>query len=209
MQYVKAISETIERLSHIGVAIRLSPRKDDVIKVRDFTGTLDSTFFSELAYLALKNMFAQASEELLELLTSSMVKTYRKFLRGKSQHEERGTLRPQPQKQMAMNTIPEGSAADEEVGQHMDLDAQNINLSTKTPHSPLPPRQAHQRPTSSKFTSIDSKLFEANMRKHGQRATTSIAIDQASYARPAKERKNCQWCFEPLPDDRFEGEKWL
>lgn len=210
--YLKAISNAIERLNQLGVSIRQARKMNDFSKAGGFAETFESTSFEKLAYLSLKNIFAEASEELIELLASSMTRTYRLFTRRKNQHEKRGTRRLQPQKQPAMVTILEESAADTKLGQPMDLDAkaaqQDTGLTAKMLRSSLPPMQVVQVPPSSGYTSIDSKLFEANM-KVKQRAATSIAINQANYARPQKDRVNCQWCFEPLPDDRFEGAKWL
>lgn len=213
---LEAISEAIERLNHIGIAIRQSSVTSQTTKAREFAETFDFTSFEEAAYLALKTMYIAASEGLLELLTHSMTETYALFRRRKARQEKLQAPRSQPQAPVPLFTISEDSAADVDAGSRIDVDPQmsqpsgdSIVMTLGT--QPLP-RQFPMTVVRSEPTSIDSQEVKAKIRKISSPSikgtTTSILFSQADYPRPAKGSMTCDWCFSPLSADIFEGDKW-
>ncbi|KAK2738470.1 hypothetical protein FQN55_000524 [Onygenales sp. PD_40] len=92
---LEAISEAMERLNQLGVAIRQPSMMNQMAKARDFAEKFDLGSFGELAYITLKTLYANASEGLLEQLTRSMTETYALFLRRKSRQRQLFTRRAQ------------------------------------------------------------------------------------------------------------------
>lgn len=216
IENLEAISEAIERLNHIGIAIRQSSVTSHTAKAREFAETFDFTSFESFAYLALKTMYFAASEELLELLTRSMTETYALFLHRKSRHEQLQVPRSRPQTPVPLYTISEESAADADAGSRMDLDPQTSqqgrNSAAALLRPPPPSRQVSKPMLRSEPTSVDSQEAKARIRKMVspsiKGATTSILVSQADYPRPAKGSMTCNWCFSPLPINEFDGDEW-
>jgi hypothetical protein len=212
VENLRAITEAVNDLNHIGIAIRQSAATSDISKVRRFAGTSDTTSFGGLVYLVLKNMYPEAGEDLVELLTGSMVETYTLFLYRKSQHDKGGS-RPQHSRPARLDVISEESAAEVDIVQRMDLDVrqahQGVDLLMETQASLLPPQQISKGPISSAYTSIDSKAVQARIKKmipSMREATRSVVTNQATYSRPAEGSLICQWCFQPL--DHLDGDEW-
>ncbi|TAQ85758.1 hypothetical protein B7494_g5907 [Chlorociboria aeruginascens] len=169
IENLEAISEAIERLNNIGIAIRQSSVTSHTAKARGFAETFDFTSFEGFAYIALKTMYVAASEELLGLLTRSMTETYALFLHRKSRHEKLQAPRSQPQTPVPLHTISEESAADADAGSRMNLDpqlSQQSRNSTNTRLRPLPPSlQVPKTTPRSEPTSVDSQEAKARIRK--------------------------------------------
>ncbi|KAI9652609.1 MAG: hypothetical protein M1821_008356 [Bathelium mastoideum] len=216
IENLEAIPEAIERLNHIGIAIRQSSVTSHTTKARDFAETFDFTSFEGFAYLALKTMYAAASEELLELLTRSMTETYALFLHRKSRHEQLQAPRSRSHTSVSLYNISEESAANADDGSRMDLDPQtsqqgrNLTVALLQPR-PLP-RQVPKTRLHFEPTSIDSQEAKVRMKKTRspsiKGATTSILLSQADYPRPAEGSIICNWCFSPLAINDFEGDRW-
>ncbi|MCJ1461419.1 hypothetical protein MMC07_000016 [Pseudocyphellaria aurata] len=210
VENLEAISEAIERLNYIGIAIRQSSATSHTAKAREFTETFDSTSFDGLAYLALKTMYFAASEELLELLTQSMTDTYAWFLRRKARREQLVAPRSRTHTPFSIHTVSEESAAD------ADLDPQTSqrgrNPTAALLRNPPPSRQLSKPMLSSEPTSLDIHEFEERNKKtwspSQKGGTTSILYSQADYPRPAKGSKICCWCFALLPIDPSDQNEW-
>lgn len=207
---LEAVSEAIERLNHIGTAIRQSSVTSRATKAREFSKTFNFTSFEKAAYLALKSMYGAASEDLLEFLSHSMRETYALFCRRKARQDMLQVRRvretPNP-----LSTISEEPAS--------DTDTAKLQMSQLAgdPIIMMPPAQSASGQTSSiplrsEPTSMDSREVKARIRKiSNQRVkgtSTSTLVSQADYPRPAKESQTCDWCFIPLSKDVFEGDKW-
>lgn len=64
----------------------------------------------------------------------------------------------------------------------------------------------------SKPTSLDSQEFKKrfSQRKDGsvKSKTRSIAANLVAYPQPSETNLACDWCFSPLSEDEFKGDKW-
>lgn len=187
---LEAISEAIERLNQVGIATRQSSVTSHTTKARGFAEKFDFTSFEGLAYLALKTMYSAASEELLELLTQSMIETYATFLHLKHRHEQ-SQASGYPS---SFYTVSEESDADADVGSHKNIDVKSSQQASHPAmvlfRTPSPPAQVFRPMTTSQLTSIDSH------------------IDRVDYPRPAKERMTCNWCFNPLSIHQLDKYEW-
>lgn len=216
IENLEAISEAIERLNHIGIAIRQSSVTSHTAKAREFAETFDFTSFEGFAYLALKTMYFAASEELLELLTQSMTETYALFLHRKSRYEQFQAPKSRTQTPRPLYTVSEESAADADAGSRMNSDPrtsqQGRNSAAALFRTPPPSRQVSKPMLPSEPTSLDSHDAKARIRKMLKPpitgATASILVGQANYPRPAKGSMTCDWCFSPLPINQFGGDEW-
>ncbi|KFA53766.1 hypothetical protein S40293_01678 [Stachybotrys chartarum IBT 40293] len=65
-----AIAEAVGRLVHLGKAIRQSPAPSQVLRARRFAESFNSTSFEQVAYAALKSLYADATQSLLEQLNT-------------------------------------------------------------------------------------------------------------------------------------------
>ncbi len=107
---LEAISAAIDRGIHLGIAIRQSSVRRQANKARADQQAFDLSSFEGFAYLALKTLYADASEELVERLTQSMTETYALFLSRKSRHEALQApqgLREQPRTPLPLSNIAE------------------------------------------------------------------------------------------------------
>lgn len=208
---LEGISEAIERLNHIGIAIRQSSVTSQTTKARQFAETFNFTSFEEAAYLAMKSMYGAASEELLQFLSRSMTETYALFCRRKARQDKLETPRARGQMLVPLSTISEELIPGTDA---VDLDVSRFrdDSTTMIPRAQPQPRPIPRNMLRSEPTSMDSQEVNARMKKvmspsiKGKAA--SILFSQAEYPRPAKDSRTCDWCFSPLQDDAFEGDKW-
>lgn len=213
MSSLQAISGAIQRLNHLGIAIRQSSVTGQTTKTRKFAETFDFTSFEQVAYLSLKSLYTDASEGLLEQLTRSMTETYARFLLRKSRQERLQVPRAQPQTPILLHSILEQPAADADVGSTMDLEMQVPQPSEYFPAKALrsPPQAVRMLPHSEP-TSVDAqevkRKFKKMLNPSVTNKTMSILANQVDYPRSAKGSLTCDWCFRPLPADSLEGVKW-
>jgi hypothetical protein len=206
MDGLEAISGAIERLNHLGIAIRQSSVTSQSAKARKFAETFDFTSFEEVAYLALKALYADAGEELLEQLTRSMTETYALHCRRKYRQEQLQNPRSRTR-----TLIPEELTADADADADVDADAKMQDLQLSKDSTPASPRLVRPLPHSEP-TSVDSQEVKSKFRKAMNPSikgkTMSILAKQVDYPRPPKGSLTCIWCFGPLPIDAIEGVKW-
>ncbi|KGO46778.1 hypothetical protein PEX2_018610 [Penicillium expansum] len=214
MSSLEAISGAIERLNHLGIAIRQSSVTSQTTKIRKFAETHDFTSFEEIAYLSLKALYADASDSLLEQLTQYMTETNAQFLRRKSRQEQLQAPRSQPRTSRPLYPIAEQPAADTDNGSPIDLEMEEPPPSTSLTAKALrsPQRQAvrmlpHSEPTSVDTQEVKNK-FKKMLSPSLRDKTMSILANQVDYPRSAKGSLTCEWCFSPLQTDSLKGVKW-
>lgn len=211
---LEAITGAIERLNHLGIAIRRLPVTSYAMKARKFAERFDSTSFEAAADLALKSLYPDAGLELLGLLTRAMTETYALFRYRQSRQEQLQNPRSQLRRSLALSTIDEEPTAHADDGSPLDFEMQT---SCRGEDSTVGmPRPTLQPPPvfpllRSEPTSLDSQEVQIKLQKQSNSVksrTKSILVNQVDYPRPSKGSLACEWCFSPLPKDAFEGEKW-
>ncbi|KAJ5813584.1 uncharacterized protein N7503_000334 [Penicillium pulvis] len=210
---LEAISGAIERLNHLGIAIRQSSVTSQTAKTRKLAERFDFTSFEEIAYLSLRKLYTDASEGLLEQLTRCMTQTYALFLRRKSRQERLQSPRSQRQNRILLPT-EEQSILDANVGSPMDIEIPvpepSKSLTLKELRS-TPLRATHLLPHSEP-TSVDTQEVRNKYKKmfspSSKAKTMSIMVNPVDYPQPTKGSLTCDWCFSPLPTKLLVGTKW-
>ncbi|KAK4192133.1 hypothetical protein QBC35DRAFT_528293 [Podospora australis] len=213
---LEAITSAIERLNHLGTAIRRSPMTNQSIKAKRLASLNQFSSFSQLAYLSLKILYPDASEDLLQHVTQSMAETYASFRHRKTRQQALQGRRASLARPM-LSTISEGPS---------ETIPFEININSGTPISQAPPdgistpfdtfTLAPKPPppptvSGSDPTSVDSKEAQSKFRKllnpSAKSKTKSILMKQAEYPPPIKGGVTCDWCFGPLPANSFSDSK--
>lgn len=213
LESLRGIEGAIERLSHLGRTIQRSSEAGQATKVDRFTTTFDSTSFEEIARLAVKSFYPDASASLLNQLVQAMTDMYERFHYRRSRQ-----VRLQARPKAALFTIGEDPDPDSTV------DTGRASLQPTIPpvldvNKQLPRliSMAHLEDKShksreSKPTSLDSREFRRLFARQGGgsvgRKTRSILVSQVTYPQPSEESLVCEWCFASLSKDEFKGEKW-
>ncbi|EEH38529.2 hypothetical protein PAAG_08256 [Paracoccidioides lutzii Pb01] len=214
---LEAISSVVDRLNHLGIAIRQSSVTSQMTKARKFAETFNFTSFEEVAYLSLRTLYNNASESLLEQLTRSMTETYALFLHRKSRQTRLQAPRSLPLTPIPLSAIIEEPTADMGGGDPMEIDAQvHLPQPSKDLTSIRILRSRLAQPVrtivQSEPTSVDSHEFRARIRKKLNPSikskTMSILANHADYPRPAKGSLTCEWCFSPIAASLLEGPNW-
>ncbi|KAK1244050.1 hypothetical protein MKX08_002188 [Trichoderma sp. CBMAI-0020] len=214
IESLEGIEGAIERLHHLGSTIQLSSEVSQAKRLGKFAAKLDSTSFEQVARLAISSFYPDASPSLMEHLARAMIEMYHKFHYNQSRH-----MRLQPRSQLQLSTI------NEEPISRIKVDTWKVN----PPPAPPPPindryrRSARPRVSShlvarshqskdSRPTSLDSQEFKKlfQQRKDGSvmSKTRSIAANLVAYPQPSEGSLVCDWCFSPLAEDEFKGDKW-
>lgn len=205
---LEAISGAIERLNHLGIAIRQSSVSSQATKNRKFAETFDFTSFEEVAYLSLRTLYADASESLLEQLTRCMTETYTLFIRRKYRQERLQAPRAEQKRPILLSPTKEQPNADADFKIPV-LEAGTL-WSSKALRSPSP--QAGHIMPHSEPTSVDTREVKAKFKRMlsppSKPKTMSILVNQVDYPQPTKESLTCDWCFSPLPADSLKGARW-
>ncbi|UKZ68424.1 uncharacterized protein TrAtP1_009460 [Trichoderma atroviride] len=213
LESLRGIEGAVDRLNHLGRTIQRSSEAGQATKVDKFTTTFDSTSFEEIARLAVKSFYPDASASLLNQLIQAMTDMYEKFHYRRSRQ-----VRLQARPKAALFTIGEDPASDSAV---------NTGRASLQPTAPLLldankqlPRlisMAHLEDRShksreSKPTSLDSREFSRLFPRQGGGSvgskTRSILVSQVAYPQPSEESLVCEWCFATLSKDELKGEKW-
>ncbi|UKZ70722.1 uncharacterized protein TrAtP1_011693 [Trichoderma atroviride] len=208
------IKGAIERLHHLGSTIQLSSEVSQATRLGKFAAKFDSTSFEQVAHLAIISFYPDASPSLMEHLARAMTEMYQKFHYNQSRH-----MRLQPRSQLQLSTI------NEEPISQIKEDTWKVD-SSPAPPPPINdtykrlarPRvlshlvaRSHQSKDSTP-TSLDSQEFKKlfQQRKDGSvmTKTRSIAANLVAYPQPSDESLVCDWCFSPLAEDEFKGDKW-
>ncbi|KAL8294204.1 hypothetical protein RB597_008036 [Gaeumannomyces tritici] len=220
IESLEAISGAIDRLSHLGIAIRQSSVRGQVSKARAYQQTFDFSSFEEVAYLALKTLYADASEGLIQQLTRSMAETYRLFLHRKHRHAKLQAPRERPRTPSGgLPVIAEelGLANDTLAGSPMNVEMpampqESRKSATASPRGPPPVRQHRLPVASEKPSSVDSqevkKKYNEMISPSIGRKAKSILVSNVDYPQPPKGSLECQWCFSPLSADMLKKTKW-
>ncbi|PKK53047.1 hypothetical protein CI102_4119, partial [Trichoderma harzianum] len=213
IESLRGIEGAIERLHHLGGTIRLSSEASQATKFGKFAAKFDSTSFEGVARLAITSFYPDASPSLIEHLARAMADMYQKFHYRRSRQ-----VRLQARPQLQLPIINEEPALQIEAA------------TWKADPSPAPPprddiykrlvrpivmshlgARSHQS-RDSKPTSLDSQEFKKlfPQRKGGpvQSKTKSVAANLVAYPQPSEDSLACDWCFSPLPEDEFKGDKW-
>lgn len=210
LESLEAIAGAIERLNHLGVAIRRSSVTDQATKARKFAGKLDATSFERVVDIALKSLYPDASLELLEHLTRAMTETYTLFRYRQSRHER---LQPERIRTKQFRSLPVVQEDQVENTEPMVIDVPTASRNEDIPQTvpqtvsrPPPPTISSQsRPTSVNSKEVQKRLLQ---KRTTSRKTKSVLVNQVDYSRPSRESLICEWCFNPLPEDILQGDKW-
>lgn len=211
---LEAIAGAINRLNHLGTAIRQSSITSPFMKARAFAEKFDLTSFENIAELALKTLYPDASPELREHLTRSMTETYALFRYRQSRQDKLNIARPRTRASSPLPTINENEepTARADVGNAMDWETQTSrrNEASTLGVSELARRPGRMRAwPQSEPTSLDSREVQARLRSgYKKNKTQSILVNHATYPRPPPGSSACEWCFSPLPKEAFEEQKW-
>lgn len=214
IESLEAISGVIERLNHLGIAIRQSPVTRQTAKTRKFAETFDSTSFEDTAHHSLKVLYPDANESLIEQLTRSMTETYTRFLRRKLRQAHLQTARSQFRISVPLYPVAEEPTADDNAGNSIDGEIQathySRDLAVQVLRSPL--RQSISILSQSEPTSVDSREFKAKFKRTMSPTVKdkalSVLAGPANYPRPLNGDLACDWCFSPIPKDSLEETKW-
>lgn len=211
---LEAISEAVDRLNHLGVAIRQSSVVSQATKARAFAEQFDLNSFERVAYVSLQTLYADASQGLLEQLARSMTETYARFLHRKSRQGRLQTRRPRAQISNSLYAIVENQAldADEDMQMSNTINPPELNTDISTQMPQFPPPQITRVLPLSEPTSIDSQEVRTRFKKllnpSIKSKTMSILANQVDYPRPAKGSLVCDWCFTPICVDSADGARW-
>jgi hypothetical protein len=211
---LEAVSKAVDRLNHLGIAIRRSSVVSQATKARAFAERFDLNSFERVAYLSLQALYADASQGLLERLARSMTETYARFLHRKSRQGRLQTRRRRVEIPEHLYRIVEDEIIDAEKEMQMSNTISTPESSTDllTPMSRFSRRQITRSLPLSEPTSIDSKEVREKFKKllnpSVKRKTMSILANQVDYPRPAKGSLICDWCFSPIPVESAEGAQW-
>ncbi|KAL7946792.1 hypothetical protein V8C42DRAFT_318821 [Trichoderma barbatum] len=213
IESLRGIEGAIERLLHLGGTIQLSSEASQTTKLGKFAEKFDYTSFEAVARLAISSFYPDATPSLLEHLARAMIDMYQKFHYRRSRQ-----VRLQARPQVLLSTIDEEPApqiaADEWRADPLPASPPTENIYKRLARpivmSHLGARSHQSR--DSKPTSLDSQEFKRlfPQRKDGsvKSKTRSIAANLVAYPQPPEEGLVCDWCFSPLPEEEFKGDKW-
>ncbi|KAH6896663.1 hypothetical protein B0T10DRAFT_544103 [Thelonectria olida] len=215
LENLEAITGAVERLNHLGIAIRRSSVTSESVKATRFAERFNFASFRAVSNLALKSIHPNISLELLDLLTRAMTETYALFRYRQSRQGQLQPPRSQRRIPRPLSPIDERPVANAETGSPMDFEmqvsGQNQDLTEPMPRS-MPRPSSFRGWPSSEPTSLNSREVREALwqKKSGSRKskTKSILISKVEYPRPSKGSMACEWCFKPLSKAEFEGEKW-
>lgn len=205
IESLRAISGAVDRVIHLGIAIRQFSAKSRANKARAYQEKFDLSSFEEVAYLALKTLYADASEELIEQLTRSMTDTYTLYISRKSRQKTLQAPREQPRLHAPLSVIAEepGQADSTLAGGPVNIEMSAAPQESKTstalssPRRPPPVRQHHLHPPSETLSSINTQEYNQIRSPRAK----SILSSHVNYPRPSNGSLKCQWCFGPLPEE--------
>lgn len=211
---LEAISDAVDRLNHLGVAIRRSSVVNQTTKARAFAERFDLNSFERVAYVSLQTLYTDASQGLLEQLARSMTETYARFLRRKSRQGRLQTRRPRVEISDSLYAIVENQDvdADEDMQMSNTINSSGLNTDVSTPMPQFHQPQITRVLPLSEPTSIDSQevrtRFKRLLNPSIKSKTMSILANQVDYPRPAKGSLTCDWCFSPISVDSTDGALW-
>ncbi|KAJ4854222.1 tetratricopeptide repeat domain-containing protein [Trichoderma breve] len=216
IESLRGIEGAIERLHHLGGTIQSSSEASQATKLGKFAAKFDSTSFEGVARLAITSFYPDASPSLIEQLARAMTDMYQKFHYRRSRQ-----VRLQPRPQLQLSTINEESAPQIKAAT-WEADPPPV-AAPPTPVNDIYKRlvrpivmshlgaRSHQS-KESKPTSLDSQEFKRrfSQRKDGsvKSKTKSVAANLVAYPQPSEASLVCDWCFSPLSEDEFKGDKW-
>ncbi|KAL6823373.1 hypothetical protein V8C40DRAFT_247930 [Trichoderma camerunense] len=215
IECLRGIEGAIERLHHLGGTIQSSSEASQGTKLGKFAAKFDSTSFEGVARLAITSIYPDASLTLIEQLARAMTDMYQKFHYRRSRQ-----VRLKPRPQLQLSTINEESAPQIKAAT-WEADPPPVaapppikdiykRLARPIVMSHLGARSHHSK--ESKPTSLDSQEFikRFSQRKDGsvKSKTKSIAANLVAYPQPSEASLVCDWCFSPLSEDEFKGDKW-
>ncbi|KAK1238013.1 hypothetical protein MKX08_002592 [Trichoderma sp. CBMAI-0020] len=213
LESLRGIEGAVDRLNHLGRTIQRSSEAGQATKVDKFTTTFDSASFEEIARLAVKSFYPDASASLLNQLIQAMIDMYEKFHYRRSRQ-----VRLQARPKATLFTIGEDPASDSRVNTgRTSLQPTAPPLSDANKQLPRLISMTHLEDRShksreSKPTSLDSREFSRLFSRQGGGSvgskTRSILVSQVAYPQPSDESLVCEWCFATLSKDELKGEKW-
>ncbi|PON23711.1 hypothetical protein TGAM01_v207358 [Trichoderma gamsii] len=213
LESLRGIEGAVDRLNHLGRTIQRSSEAGQATKVDKFTTSFDSTSFEEIARLAMKSFYPDASASLLNQLIQAMTDMYEKFHYRRSRQ-----VRLQARPKAALFTIGEDSAANPTAKTDrasprptappiLDANKQLPHLISMTHLEDRSHKSRESNPTS-----LDSREFSRLFSRQGGGSvgskTRSILVSQVAYPQPSEESLVCEWCFATLSKDELKGEKW-
>jgi pSer/pThr/pTyr-binding forkhead associated (FHA) protein len=203
-----AIDEAMKRLDQLGKAIRSSPMTSQVIKAKNYAARFDTTSFEEIAQFALRSLYPEASQTLVEQLSQSMLDTYVQFLYRQARKDP---LRARRQAQKQLSTIVEGDDEMKVVSPIAETsDPKHLG---KAPMVKLR-RQGAELLSEYAPTSLDSREAQRKWKKghpslHRERKTKSLMSRQVAYPQMGKNSLTCEWCFTPISEEEAKGDEWI
>lgn len=207
LESLRGIEGAVDRLNHLGRTIQRSSEAGQASKVDEFTTTFDSTPFEEIARIAVKSFYPDASASLLNQIVQAMTDMYEKF------HYRRSRLeRLQARPKTALFTIGEEPASDPPVNTPTAPPVLDANKQLPRLMSTTHLEERSHKSKESKPTSLDSREFNRLISRQGGGSvgskTRSILVSQVAYPQPSEESVRCEWCFATLSKDELKGEKW-
>lgn len=213
LESLRGTEGAVDRLNHLGRTIQRSSEAGQATKVDKFTTSFDSTSFEEIARLAMKSFYPDASASLLNQLIQAMTDMYEKFHYRRSRQ-----VRLQARPKAALFTIGEDSAADPTAKTDRASPRPTappiLDANKQLPHliSMTHLEDRSQKSRESNPTSLDSREFSRLFSRQGGGSvgskTRSILVSQVAYPQPSEESLVCEWCFATLSKDELKGEKW-
>jgi hypothetical protein len=213
VESLRGIGGAVDRLNHLGGTIQRSSEAGQATKFGKFATSFDSTPFEEIARLAINSFYPDASPSLLEQLIRVVTEMYERFHYRRSRQ-----VRLQARSRALLSTIDEESVSNAKGNIRMVPPPQthppiiDMNKSLPRPMSMTHSEDKSHKSKDSKPTSLDirefNKLFSQQNGGSVKSKTESILVSQVAYPRPSEESLVCEWCFLPLPEDKFKGEEW-
>lgn len=213
LESLRGIEGAVDRLNHLGRTIQRSSEAGQATKVGKFATTFDSTSFEEIARLAVKSFYPDASTSLLEQLIQTMTDMYKRFHYRRSRQ-----MRLQARPKGAMFTIGEEPVSASKANtKRASLQPTAPPISDVNKQLPRLISMTHlgegsHKSKESKPTSLDSRefgrLFSQQRGGSVGSKTRSILVTQVAYPQPSEESLVCDWCFVTLSKDELKGENW-
>ncbi|KAL2835583.1 hypothetical protein BJY01DRAFT_75436 [Aspergillus pseudoustus] len=216
-QSLNAMSAALERLNQIGTVIRRSATARHASRARELAEKLDLASFEQTACTALRILYPDCSESLIDQLTRSMVDSYAIFLRRKSRKARLELQRPSTRKHSPLPLIREERPANRHAPDALYADLNtpartDTSADSKGKRSRLRLDGGHYAAAQSEPTSIDTQEFKAGLKRllshDGPAKPVSILVNQVRYPRPDRESFVCEWCLGPLTPGTLDGFDW-
>jgi hypothetical protein len=206
MKALEAIEGAIDRLSHLGVAIRQSSVTSQITRVKRLEETAASNVFKDLSHMSLRILYPAANPDLHEQLSRSMVRRYAQIISQKNRQNALKTRRSKPPS--SLSTIAEDMETDNQTEgsgpgipkiTKQQWDESRGIVNTRLFRQPAPSLYSDLSSLNTKM--LGNKLSDSQKAISHRSKTSSIRISQVNYPNPpqgitGRNHVTCDWCFE-------------